>query len=55
MLKVIVVGDPFDGMWILGPFDDDHEDPCLYAERHVDWGNWWVVPVQTPDPPPEPL
>ena len=44
---VIVVGNPIDGINLIGPFTDVDE-PNEYAERHVR-DEWWVVEVRQPE------
>lgn len=47
---VVVVGNPIDGFYIIGPFSDaDIADD--WAEDRTDDipGSWWVVTLQTPE------
>lgn len=41
---VIVTGNPFDGLTLIGPFDN-HEAALTYADTHTFEWDWWVVPV----------
>lgn len=46
-MKVLVVGNPFDGLSVYGPFDDDNDiDVDAIAEARDE--TWWIVGVQTP-------
>ena len=45
-LHVIVTGNPFDGLQIIGPFKT-HNDAVEYAGRIEDT-DWWVVPLAVP-------
>ena len=49
MSDVLVVGNPFDGMAIVGPFDHP-EDASSYAEKFCGGEDWHMVPVEEPDP-----
>ena len=46
---VLVVGNPFDGMTIIGPFDHP-EDASSYAEKFCGGEDWHLIPVEEPDP-----
>jgi hypothetical protein len=41
MSHIIVSGNPVNGLWFNGPFED-HEDAALYAEREIKL-DWWVA------------
>ena len=49
MKYILVWGNPFDGMEIIGPFDD-HHTATIYAEHDRDISNseWWVKLLQEP-------
>lgn len=44
-MLILVVGDPIDGITLVGPFDDDddHSDVALYAETHHKDDTWWIT------------
>ncbi len=44
-LYVVTIGNPFDGMRLVGPFDDG-EAANEYADNHQD--DWWVVKLDAP-------
>jgi hypothetical protein len=44
---VVVVGNPFDGMAIHGPFDEI-EDANQYGE-YTNEDYWWVLELVTPE------
>lgn len=43
---VIVIGNPFDGMTVVGPFDDP-DTASAYGEDQED--DWWIVTLQKPE------
>lgn len=44
---VVVIGNPFDGLSIHGPFDS-HDDARQWAEDEGDSESWWVKEVEKP-------
>lgn len=50
MTQVLMVGDPFDGVTLHGPFDT-HDEAADYGERRFTNDTWWVVPVTEPVQP----
>jgi hypothetical protein len=38
---IIVMGDPVDGFYFIGPFDDNY-DAVEYAEKWIS-DEWWVA------------
>ncbi|RQH02734.1 hypothetical protein [Paraburkholderia dinghuensis] len=44
----IVIGNPLDGLQIIGPFDDDDDARC-YAEQKLS-GEWWITEMLEPEP-----
>ena len=44
---VILVGNPIDGMEIVGPFTDGDE-ANEYADFFMDGYDWWVVGLKEP-------
>ena len=45
---VLVIGNPVDGVRIVGPFPDP-EDVDEYAETHERNEEWWMVTLELPD------
>lgn len=47
-MSVVVLGNPFDGLNIVGPFDgpDEAHD---WADDHADHSEWWIVNLTHPD------
>lgn len=46
---VIAFGNPFDGMTVVGPFED-YEEANRYAELHAaDYEDWHVITVSAPE------
>jgi len=45
---VLASGNPFDGLFIHGPFDDAAE-ATEYAENHYKDSSWWVVKLNPAD------
>jgi len=50
-MTFIIYGNPFDGMSIVGPFDDA-EAAATYAEacRNIRDETWWSIDPEEPDP-----
>ena len=46
---VVVVGNPLDGLILIGPFDGQHE-AMEFVNRDEPDSDWWVAPVESPDP-----
>lgn len=44
---VIVYGSPFDGMQVVGPFED-YEDATSFAEENIGGLDWWAVELGDP-------
>jgi hypothetical protein len=50
-MYVVVVGNPFDGMTIYGPFDGPTEaDEWTQgnAKTDLDGVDWWIMPLESP-------
>lgn len=48
MSYAIVIGDPIDGIEIIGPFPD-HDTAQSYVDLHMKGSdNWWIVLLQEP-------
>lgn len=48
MQCVVVYGDPFDGLVIVGPFEHA-DDASAWAESEIDDQTWWVVNLHVPE------
>lgn len=47
---VMVAGNPFDGMRIVGPFPGEDNAITEYAETHTeDYESWWIVDLHAPE------
>lgn len=46
-LWVVVVGNPFDGIRLIGPFEDGN-DANEWADENCDTEDWWVVNIIDP-------
>ncbi|KKM60573.1 hypothetical protein LCGC14_1540590 [marine sediment metagenome] len=46
-MYVLVVGNPFDGLGLLGPFEDPDE-ACEWALTELKYDTWWVMEVTLP-------
>ena len=51
-LHAVVIGNPFDGLSLYGPFDDatlanDWADEYVQADKYG--LDWWVVPLNDPE------
>jgi hypothetical protein len=44
---VVVVGNPFDGLMIYGPFAD-HNDAEMFGSLDNNGEDWWVVELEDP-------
>ena len=44
---VIAYGNPFDGIELIGCFDQAH-DANEYANRHLVQFDWWIAALQKP-------
>jgi hypothetical protein len=44
----IAYGNPFDGMTLIGPFEN-HEAASEHADQFVHEFDWWVVPLKKPE------
>ena len=47
MQYAICYGNPVDGFFFVGPFDD-RDDSVSYAEREHDSRDWWIVEILPP-------
>lgn len=47
MATTLIIGNPVDGLRLIGPFDDA-EAATLYAERCITVNTWWVAELQAP-------
>lgn len=47
-MLVIVYGNPFDGLAIVGPFEDT-EEANHYGEMELRNFEYWVIAVETPE------
>lgn len=47
-MYVIVVGNPFDGLTIYGPYEDEDE-AIQYAELWIRGYTWHVVTIEDPN------
>jgi hypothetical protein len=48
-MVVIAVGDAFNGIWLVGPFDG-HDAAGAYAEMVFKHDEWHLLDVRTPEP-----
>ncbi len=48
-MTILVWGNPFDGLSVVGPFDST-EEAARYAEtdREIRGGDWWAIDVDGP-------
>lgn len=46
-MHVLAIGNPFDGMSVLGPFEDS-EQASAYAEQYR-LDEWWTIEVDEPN------
>ena len=44
---VVAIGNPFDGISLVGPFDDA-EEANEWAENHARANDWWSMHVRDP-------
>ena len=47
-MNILVVGNPFDGLRLVGPFEDG-DDVADYAEIHEKNETWWIVACEQPE------
>lgn len=47
---IVCHGNPFDGMSLVGPFDDPGKAND-YADQHIKNTDWWIVSPQQPKEP----
>lgn len=47
MKYCVVVGNPIDGLGIIGPFDSV-DDSRNFAEKKFPDSNWWIVTLGDP-------
>lgn len=43
--KVIVLGNPIDGIRLIGPFDTS-DDANVVAEQHFPNDTWWIADLE---------
>jgi hypothetical protein len=46
-MTVIVIGDPINGIRIVGAFNTE-EDAVTWADRHCEDTDWWTAPLEAP-------
>lgn len=53
MNYAICYGNPVDGFFCVGPYDD-RDDALRYGESELGTLNWWVIEITPPAPRPKP-